>query len=106
MLWPYELPGERAQRHRAAQLIADERTVGDTAATFFTALHPKAPWAVTDCLPLAGQPGDASLNSRQVRLMVSGVAVDDWRWGAPSEADAGSPAETEFKQIWSDWIWA
>ena len=86
VLGPYELPGALAEGERlflATQLIADERTMGDTAATFFTALYPNTAETAAGPYSLGARPTDVRFNGRQVRMKVQGVAADDWRWGAP-----------------------
>lgn len=83
---PFELPGELAsgeQLFMATQLVADEGTLGDTSASFYTALHPNAAEAVAGPYALGSTPTDVRFTGRQARLRVTGAVADDWRWGAP-----------------------
>ena len=83
---PYELPGSLAggaQLFTATQLIADEKSRGDTSASFYSALYPNTTETLSGPYSLGSRPTDVRFTGRQVRLKVTGAEADDWRWGAP-----------------------
>ena len=51
--------------------------MGDTAATFFTALYPSTTETTAGPYGLGARPTDVRFNGRQVRMKVRGAAADD-----------------------------
>ncbi len=68
---PYELPGPMAggaQVFTATQLIADEKSRGDTTVSFYSALYPNTDEIVSGPYSLGARPTDVRFTGRQVRL--------------------------------------
>ena len=83
---PFELPGPLGSGETvfgADLLIADEKTAGDTEVTFLGAYYPDTTETHYGPYALGGRPTPVRFSARQVRVLVQGVELDDWRWGEP-----------------------
>jgi hypothetical protein len=76
---PFEI-GQGDNIMSVRQVIPDEQTLGEVAISFKTRLYPTST-ETTHGPYSASQPTDARFSGRQVKMIVTGALLDDWRVG-------------------------